>query len=128
MIRSRSPVILLLLVLLTVALVKPPSALARDAHEQARIDYLIDSLGALKGAVFIRNGTEYDAQAARDHLRQKLNFVGNRVQTAEQFIKYLASESSMSHRHYQIRFADGSTTDTGPYFTARLKEFDEKNH
>ena len=101
---------------------------ARDAREQQRIDYLIQSLGSLKGAVFIRNGKDYDAQAARDHLQTKLDYAGGRVKTAEQFIKYCATESSMSHQPYKIRFADGTVIDTASYFSAKLKEFDQKNH
>ena len=104
----------------------PLTLLARDAGEQQRIDYMIDSLAALKGAVFIRNGKEYDAPAARDHLRSKLNFAGDRVKTAEQFIKYCATESSMSHQPYKIRFADGAEKETAAYFGDKLKEFDAK--
>jgi Family of unknown function (DUF5329) len=104
----------------------PLTLLGRDAGEQQRIDYLIDSLGALKGAVFIRNGKEYDAPAARDHLRSKLNFAGDRVKTAEQFIKYCATESSMSHQPYKIRFADGAEKETAVYLADKLKEFDGK--
>src|SRR2546421_9728734 len=105
--------LLRLLFLLLVPSVLP----ARDARQQQRIDYLIQSFSSLKGAVFIRNGTEYDAQAAREHLQQKLNYAGERIKTAEQFIKYCASESSMSHKPYQIRMADGTVTDTAPLFT-----------
>lgn len=100
-------------------------ALARSPQEQTRIDYLIESLGKLHGAIFIRNGTEYNASAAQDHLQQKLRFGGERIETAEQFIKYCASESSMTHKPYQIRFADGHVQNTAEYFTARLREFDE---
>jgi hypothetical protein len=101
---------------------------ARDAHEQARIDYLIDSLGQLKGAVFIRNGSEYAAAAAQKHLRDKLNYGGERIQTAEQFIKYCATESSLSHKPYQIRFADGHAANTADYFNQKLREFDARPH
>lgn len=99
---------------------------ARDAREQQRIDYLFASLASLKGAVFIRNGTEYDAAKAQDHLKQKLAYAGDRVKTAEQFIKYCASESSLSHKPYQIRFADGSVQNTSDFLAARLKMFDQK--
>lgn len=103
-------------------------ALARDEHEQQRIDYLIGSLSSLPGAVFIRNGKEYGAKDAQSHLRQKLNYGGERVKTAEVFIDYCASESSMTHRPYQIRFADGRVTNTTTFFHERLKEYDAKQH
>jgi hypothetical protein len=117
-----------LIMLLLVILINPPRLLARDQREQARINYLIDSLGNLKGAVFIRNGSEYEAKAAKDHLLTKLNYAGERVKTAEQFIKYLATESSMSHRPYQIRLVDGTTVSTAQFFGEKLKEFDQKSH
>jgi hypothetical protein len=104
----------------------PALPVARDAREQQRIDYLMQSLGALKGAVFIRNGKEYDAAAARDHLQTKLNWGGERIKTAEIFIKYCATESSMSHRPYTIRFADGTVVEPAVYFGDKLKEFDRK--
>jgi hypothetical protein len=113
--------------LLIFLLALPAIVSARDAREQQRIDYLINSLGSLKGSVFIRNGTEHDAQAARDHLQKKLNYAGERVKTAEQFVKYCASESSFTHQPYKIRFADGKVVDTASYFAAKLKEFDQKN-
>jgi hypothetical protein len=117
-----------LFVVFLVLLLSPVITFAREAREQQRIDYLFASLASLKGAVFIRNGKEYDAQAARDHLQSKLNYFGPRLKTAEDFVKYCASESSMSHKPYQIRFADGAVTDTAPYFLSKLREFDQKNH
>jgi hypothetical protein len=101
--------------------------LGRDAREQRRIEFLIQSFSSLKGVVFIRNGKEYNAQAAQNHLQDKLNFAGERVKTAEEFIKYCGSESSISHRPYKIRFADGTVTETASYFHAKLKEFDQNN-
>ena len=101
--------------------------LARDMREQQRIDYLIQTLTSLKGAVFIRNDSEYDATAACDHLKKKLSFAGERVKTAEDFIKYCASESSMTHQPYKIRFADGTIIDTASFFRQKLQEFDQKN-
>src|SRR5690349_17161971 len=107
-----------LAILFAAVLIAATAALARDVHEQARIDFLIASLGKLHGAAFIRNGSSYDAAAAQDHLRQKLDYAGKRVQTAEQFIQYCATESSMSHQPYQIRFADGHLTNTADFFRA----------
>jgi hypothetical protein len=113
------------LLLLLFAILLPIILLARESRQQQRIDYLIQSLSSLKGAVFIRNGREYDAPAARDHLQKKLNYAGERVKTAEEFIKYCAAESSLTHQPYKIRFPDGTVSDTASYFNARLKEFDQ---
>src|SRR5436190_22382507 len=64
--------------------------------EAAKIQALISSVEQLKGAVFIRNGTEYDGAKAAEHLRRKLGYAGSKVKTAEQFIDLLATGSSMS--------------------------------
>lgn len=117
-----------LLTLMVVALIWPALLSAREAREQKRIDFLIESLTSLKGAVFIRNGTEYDAGKAREHLQSKLAYGGDRIKTAEEFIKYCATQSSLSHKPYQIRFADGRTVETATFFKTKLKEFDEKPH
>jgi hypothetical protein len=101
---------------------------ARDVREQKRIDFLIETLTKLPGAVFIRNGTEYKASDAQHHLNQKLNYFGDRVKTAEEFIKYCASESSMSHQPYRIRLPDGRTVETAVFFREKLKEFDARSN
>src|SRR3982750_2509568 len=64
--------------------------------EQQKIQALISSIETLKGAVFIRNGSEYDGKKAADHMRAKLKYAGDKIQTAEEFIDELASKSSMS--------------------------------
>ena len=100
------------------------SVFARDAREAARIDFLIHGVETAKGVVFIRNGAEYDGVAAAKHLRMKLNYAGERLRTAEEFVKYCASESSLTHSKYKIRLADGTVSDAAAYFTRQLREFD----
>ena len=92
--------------------------------EQVKIQSLIASIEQLKGAVFIRNGTEYDAHKAADHLRLKLKYAGKRVQTADQFISNLATGSSMSGKPYKIRFADGHTVESAVYFREQLRRIE----
>ena len=98
--------------LVTLLAILPAVALARDAREQQRIDFLIQTVEASKGITFIRNGSEYDGGAAAKHLRMKLSYLSERVKTAEEFVKYCASESSMTHRKYMIRLADSTTIDS----------------
>jgi hypothetical protein len=77
----------------------------------------------LRGVTFLRNGSEYDAKNAADHLRLKLKTAGNRVKTAEDFIRLCGSKSSVSGKAYRIRFPDGNTKDTETFFREELKEF-----
>lgn len=112
--------------LVTLLAILPVVALARDAREQQRIDFLIQTVEASKGITFIRNGSEYDGGAAAKHLRMKLSYLSERVKTAEEFVKYCASESSMTHRKYMIRLADSTTIDSAAYFTRLLREFDQQ--
>lgn len=115
-----SSIILALLLFVSVAF-------GRDAREQSRIDFLIQDVENSSGIKFIRNGTEYAGTAAAAHLRLKLRSAGERVKTAEEFVKYCASESSMTHQRYKIRTADGGTVDAANYFAAELRKFDEKH-
>lgn len=112
--------------LLLVVLVAP--ALAQQAVdlstvEQQKIGWLIESVAALHDARFIRNGQAYDATRAADHLRLKLRFAGDRVKTAEDFINYCATRSSMSGRRYSIRFADGRTVDAAMFLRQPLAAY-----
>jgi len=95
-------------------------ALAQQGSESSRIEYLIESVAALHGAVFVRNGSEYDAHQAADHLRAKLRSAGTRVKTADDFIVYCATGSSLTGEKYTIRFADGHLVDTAEFLRAQL--------
>jgi len=92
--------------------------------EDARIEYLLAVVASLQDAQFIRNGKAYDSKAAVDHLRTKLRAAGSRVQTAEDFIRACASESSISGKPYEIRFADGTVLLAADFLRQKLLEFD----
>lgn len=77
--------------------------------EAQKIDRLIAHLGALEGAVFIRNGKEYGPVEAAKHLQYKREKAGARVKTAEDFIRLCASHSYLSGEAYLIRLNDGRT-------------------
>jgi len=107
---------LLLGLVAVAASAKPPMT------ETQKIEALIDSVQHAKGAVFIRNGSEYSADQAVHHLRMKWDSAGSRIKTAQDFIKYCASESSFSGKKYQIRFADGKVENSEDFFNEQLKK------
>jgi Family of unknown function (DUF5329) len=115
----------LIAVLMLFALLATPAFGQQDV-EQQKIAYLIDSVANLKDATFIRNGTAYDAAHAADHMRLKLRFAGSRVKTAEDFITFCATGSSMSGIKYSIRFSDGRTVDSATFLRGKLVEYEAK--
>ena len=94
---------------------------AQDSSEAAKIRYLIGSVEALQGVKFFRNGSEYDAKKAADHLRLKLKMAGDRVKTVEDFIRLCGSKSSVSGEAYRMRLPDGTTMYAEAFFRKRLK-------
>ena len=92
--------------------------------DEQKIDALIQAVADLNGAVFIRNGSEYDAKAAADHLRLKRDKAGSRVKTPDDFIQLCGSISSMSGQPYQIRWADGRTETSESFLRARLAQLE----
>ncbi len=99
---------------------------APDENESARIVRLIDHVALQTDIRFIRNGEVFEAPEAASHLRAKMNSAGWRIKTAEHFVDYLASRSSMSGTPYEIRLADGRLMLARDWLRAELKKVDHK--
>ena len=74
---------------------------------QQEIAHLMDFIAA-SDCRFIRNGRVYDAQTAREHIQRKYDYLRSRIRTAEDFIRYAASGSSMSGEPYRVACGDRS--------------------
>jgi hypothetical protein len=96
---------------------------AQDNIEKKKIEFLISAIQNLKGAKFIRNGAEYDGKQAVQHIRMKLQYVGSKVQTADDFIRLCASKSSITGKPYMIRFSDGKTITSEEYLRGKLNKY-----
>ena len=97
---------------------------AQDNIEKKKIEFLLSSVENLKGAKFIRNGSEYDdGKAAADHLRMKLKTAGSRVKNSDDFIRLCASRSYITGKPYMIRLSNGKTIKSEEYFREKLKEY-----
>jgi hypothetical protein len=83
------------------------TAIQTSLSEKQKIEMLISYVADLKGAVFIRNGSEHSPEEAAKHLRQKYSKAGSKVKTAKDFIDVCASSSSVSGAKYMIRTAEG---------------------
>ena len=94
---------------------------AAPLSELQKIDLLIASVEHTPGAVFIRNGSEYNGAQAAEHLRMKWHKAGSHVRTANDFIVLCASKSSFSGLPYRIRLKNGETMDSEVFFRVQLK-------
>ncbi|MDR2860966.1 MAG: DUF5329 family protein [Syntrophobacterales bacterium] len=98
------------------------------AGEEERIKTLIAAVkDTPAGTQFIRNGKAYSADEAASHLNLKYSRAKTRVKTAEDFVKYVASGSSVSGEEYLLRYPDGTAVTARAFFTERLRKL-EKNH
>jgi uncharacterized protein DUF5329 len=99
---------------------------ASDGSAKDEIDHLLSYVAA-SSCTFVRNGSEYPAQKARDHLVDKYRFAGSRIATAEQFIDYLATKSSLSGRPYHVHCGK-SDEESGPWLNAELRRYRSAPH
>jgi len=112
------------LALLLLCMTSVVQAEALSPREGARIEFLIQAIASLENAQFIRNGSAYGAEAAASHLRLKLGKAGSAVKSAEDFIRYCGTSSSMSGKAYEIRFDDGRVVPSATFLHQRLVEYD----
>lgn len=115
-----------LLLALMLALLASMSASAQGPTEARKIELLIQSVEQLPGAVFIRNGTEHGSKDAGAHLRRKWKYAGKRIRTAQEFIRYCATESSLTRVKYRIRLADGSSVESARWLGERLRQIESR--
>lgn len=108
------------------ALVLGLVAAASAPSEDEKIEALIRAVAELGDAKFVRNGTTYDAKAAAEHLRRKRANAGSRVKTADDFIRFCGTGSSMSGKPYEIRWEDGRVTSSESFLRAKLAELEGK--
>ena len=88
---------------------------------QGEIDHLLAFVAA-SPCTFIRNGAPHPAPEARDHLASKLSYAKSRIATADEFIRYLATESSLSHEPYKVK-CGATEMPAGAWLADELKRY-----
>ena len=86
---------------LALALVSGLALATPDEPAQHEIDHLLEFVAA-SNCTFVRSGEKFAAPAARDHLAMKYRFAQFRLSTADEFVKYLATESSTTGEPYTV--------------------------
>ncbi|MFD2368379.1 DUF5329 domain-containing protein [Pseudoduganella sp. GCM10020061] len=101
-----------------------PALASQPLATEREIAHLLNYV-ASPGCQFNRNGTWYEGSKAREHLKDKYDYMAKRklVSNAESFIERAASSSSMSGKAYLVRCGSGAATHSGPWLMAELKRF-----
>ena len=68
---------------------------------EVEINHLLQFIGS-SNCTFIRNGESYPSAEAKLHINKKYNYVKSKVNSAEDFIKYAATKSSMTGKYYSV--------------------------
>ncbi|MGJ4787060.1 hypothetical protein EHQ52_09555 [Leptospira koniambonensis] len=92
------------------------------AEPEDEIKTLVSSLDSCKGCVFIRNGSEHKLDEAKAHLLKKYDAAKSKITSTEDFIKGLASKSSITGTAYKIKFPDGKEVESEKWLTDKLNE------
>ena len=95
-----------------------------DIETEIEIDFLLTTVGD-SGCSFRRNDVTHSSRDAEVHLRMKYRRGKRYASTTENFIKRLASGSSMSKKPYLILCGDAEPVPTGDWFLERLREYRE---
>ena len=78
------------------------------------------------GCTFIRNGKHYDAPEARRHIEKKYDYFKDQITTAEEFIQYSATKSTMSGKLYRV-VCNGVGMTSADWLQAELDKLRAKN-
>lgn len=107
-----------LTLLLALACACPADA---EADWQTETEHLLSYIEQ-SDCLFIRNGKSYSAAEAGQHIGKKYNYVKKRIESAEQFISYAATKSSITGEAYTVT-CDGDTLPSKQWLEAELDRF-----
>ena len=92
---------------------------------ETTIDYLLNYV-TNSDKTFIRNNYKYSGSEAADHMQKKYLYYQDKIKTPEDFIKFAASKSLISGKHYLV-IVDNNKVSTAQWLLAILAEYRHQN-
>jgi len=99
--------VIFMLIFLTFWSVTPYCQAGTVEQTEREISHLLSFIEG-SGCSFNRNGTLYTSPKARQHIQKKYDYIKKKVHSAEDFIKYAATKSSITGIRYQVRCGNAS--------------------
>lgn len=85
------------------------------------ISYLLNFIET-SDCIFIRNGSRHDPKEAVEHIEKKYNYLKNKINNTEDFIKFAATKSSLSGKTYMI-ICNGIEMPTSDWLRIELQQY-----
>jgi len=101
--------------LFSLAILMVPDCLAETEVEIAQLLKYIEN----SDCIFIRNGKEYGSSQSKNHLELKYKHAKRWIKTTEDFIRHIATKSSLSGRPYMVN-CDGQEMPSSKWLKKEL--------
>ena len=92
------------------------------ADTQQEINHLLEFV-ANTSCQYERNGNVYDGARAEKHIKKKYDYFKDKINSAEDFIKYSATKSTMSGKQYKIHCDSMATQNSSDWLLNELKKY-----
>jgi len=92
------------------------------ADTQQEINHLLEFV-ANTTCQYERNGDVYDGTRAEKHIKRKYEYFKDKINSAEDFIKYSATKSTMSGKQYKIHCENIATQNSSDWLLDELKKY-----
>jgi hypothetical protein len=92
------------------------------ADTQQEINHLLEFV-ANTTCQYERNGSVYDGVRAEKHIKRKYEYFKDKINSAEDFIKYSATKSTMSGKQYKIHCENIATQNSSDWLLDELKKY-----
>ena len=93
---------------------------------QSEINYLLAFLENSE-CQFERNGKLHTGKDTVDHVKKKYNYFKSKIDSAEKFIEYSATKSTLSGKYYMVLCKDSPKVKTQDWLLQELKKYRSKD-
>lgn len=98
------------------------TAVLPQATHIVEIEHLMDYIEQSE-CRFERNGELYDSEEAAAHIADKYRYLEEKIATAEQFIRYAATRSSITGNRYLVHCGDRKPVSSSVWLKRELEQF-----
>jgi len=96
------------------------------SNMQSEINHLLAILGNSE-CQFERNGKMHSGKDTVNHVKKKYNYFKSKINSAEKFIEYSATKSTLSGKYYMVLCKDKPKIRTQDWLLQELKNYRSKD-